>query len=187
MTLLVLGLLVWSVAHVFKAAAPAARANLAARLGQGPSRGLFAALIVLGLLLMTFGYRAAPYVALYTPPDWTVHLNNLLMLGAVFLFGMSMSKGRTRAWLRHPQLSSVVVWSAAHLLVNGDLASLLLFGGLGVWALASIALINARDGAWVRPEPGPLKGDVRLVIITVVAYALITAVHAWLGAWPFPG
>lgn len=187
MNLLVLGLLVWVAAHVFKAAAPEARAGLAARLGGGPSRGLFAAAILLGLLLIIFGYRAAPYVALYTPPSWTVHLNNLLMLGAVFLFGMSMSKGRTRSWLRHPQLSAVAVWAVAHLLVNGHLAALLLFGGLGLWALASMALINARDGAWVRPEPGPLKGDVRLVIITIVAYALITAVHAWLGAWPFPG
>lgn len=186
MILLVLGLLLWILAHGVKPAAPAMRAGLAARLGAGPARGLFAALILAGLLLMIFGYRGAPYVGLYTPPGWTVHLNNLLMLGSVFLFGMSMSKGRTRAWLRHPQLWAVAVWAVAHLLVNGHLAALLLFGGLGLWSLASMALINARDGAWARPEPGPLKGDLRLVVITLVLYALITAVHGWLGAWPFP-
>ncbi len=187
MTLLVLGLFVWIAAHVFKPAAPEARAAVAARLGAGPSRGLFATLILLGLLLMILGYRDAPYVAFYAPPAWTVHVNNLLMLGSVFLFGMSMSKGRTRSWLRHPQLTAVVVWAVAHLLVNGHVAALVLFGGLGLWALASMALINARDRAWVRPAPGPLKGDLRLVLITLVLYALITAVHGWLGAWPFPG
>lgn len=187
MTLLVLGLIVWSAAHLFKSAAAGARAGVGARLGAGPSKGVFAVLIVAGLLLMIAGYRAAPYVAVWTPPSWTVHLNNLLMLGAVGVYGMSMSKGRTRAWLRHPQLTAVAIWAVAHLLVNGSLAAVVLFGGLGVWALVNMATINRRDGAWVRPEPGPLKGDLRLVGITLVLYAVITAIHAWLGVWPFPG
>jgi uncharacterized membrane protein len=186
MTLLVLGLVVWAVAHGFKAVAPAARAGIAARLGSGPSKGLFAAGIALGLLLMILGYRAAPFVALWTPPAWAVHLNNLLMLAAVFVFGMGMSKGRARAWLRHPMLTAVVIWAAAHLLVNGDLASAILFGGLALWALAEMAAINARDGAWVRPQPGPAAGDLRLVAITVVTFAIVALVHAWLGVWPFP-
>jgi uncharacterized membrane protein len=187
MTLLVLGLLVWSGAHLVKPGAPDVRAAAAERLGAGPAKGLFAALIALGLVLMILGYRAAPFVAVWTPPGWTVHLNNLMMLGAVFVFGMGMSKGRARAWLRHPMLTAVVIWAAAHLLVNGDLASILLFGGLALWALASMAAINRRDGAWVRPAPGPAAGDLRLVAITLVTFALIAAVHAWLGVWPFPG
>ncbi len=187
MTLLVLGLLVWTAAHAFKAVAPGPRAELGARLGTGPAKGVFAALIALGLVLMILGYRAAPFVAVWTPPAWTVHLNNLMMLIAVGVFGLSMSKGRSRSWLRHPMLLSVVIWAAAHLLVNGDLASLLLFGGLGVWALAEMALINARDGAWVRPAPGTSAGDLRLIAITLVTFAVIAGVHAWLGVWPFPG
>ncbi len=186
MTLLVIGLLVWTAAHLFKAAAPAARASIAARLGAGPARGLFAATILLGLVLMVLGFRGAPFVAVWTPPAWTIHLNNLMMLGAVFVYGMGMSKGRTRAWLRHPQLTAVLIWSLAHLLVNGDRASVLMFGGLGLWALAEMATINARDGAWVRPAPGTGAGDLRLVVITLVLFAAITTVHAWLGYWPFP-
>lgn len=187
MVLLLLGLVLWVAAHVVKSAAPGTRARIAERLGPGPSKGLFAAVIALGLVLMIVGYRAAPVVPVWTPPAWTVHLNNLMMVVAVGVFGMSMSKGRSRSWLRHPQLTAVTIWAAAHLLVNGDRASILLFGGLGAWALASMALINARDGAWVRPAPGPVKGDLRLIGITLVAFAAISGVHALLGVWPFPG
>jgi uncharacterized membrane protein len=84
-------------------------------------------------------------------------------------------------------LTAVIVWAAAHLIVNGDVASLVLFGGLGLWAVAEMLLINAREPAWVRPAPGPVAGDVRLILITIVAYAAIAGVHAWLGRWPFPG
>jgi len=147
---------------------------------------LFAALIGLGVLLMIIGYRAAPFTPLYTPPAWGVHLNNLMMLAAVALLGMGHSKGRARAWLRHPMLTAIVVWAAAHLLVNGDYASLLLFGGLGLWAILEMAMINAQDGAWQRPEPGPLSGDLRLAGITVVLYAAIGGIHTWLGYPPFP-
>ena len=79
-----------------------------------------------------------------------------------------------------------MVWAVAHLLVNGDRASLVLFGWMGLWAVAEMALINAREPAWVRPAPGTVAGDVRLVVITLVVFAVIVAVHTWLGYPPFP-
>ncbi len=185
--MLILGLAVWTSAHLFKSVASGPRGEISARLGENGSKGLFALLIVTGLVVMIVGYRGAPYVALWTPPGWTVHLNNLLMLGAIGVYGMSMSKGRARSWLRHPQLWGVVIWAVAHLLVNGDVAALLLFGGIGAWAVANMFAINHRDGAWVRPEPGPASRDIRLVIITLVLYGIISAIHAWLGVWPFGG
>jgi uncharacterized membrane protein len=156
------------------------------RLGKGPSRGVIAGVIALGLILMVIGYRAAPFTAVYDPPAWTIHLNNLLMLAAVALFGMGRSKGRARSWLRHPMLTGVIVWAVAHLLVNGDLASLVLFGGLGIWAVASMVMINAATGPWQRPAPGPASGDIRLAVITLAVFAVIAAIHTWLGYWPFP-
>jgi uncharacterized membrane protein len=186
MTLLILGLVLWTAPHMFKRAAPGARGALAASLGAGPARGVMALMIAAGLVLMVLGYRQAPFVPVYDPPAWTVHVNNLLMLGAVALMGAGRSKGRARAWLRNPMLTGVVVWAVAHLLVNGDQASLVLFGWLGVWAVASIVLIDTRDPGWVRPEPGPISGDLRLLVITVVIYAVIVAVHTWLGYPPFP-
>jgi uncharacterized membrane protein len=139
-----------------------------------------------GLMLMIVGYRRAPVVPVYDPPAWGIHVNNLLMLAAVALMGAGKSKGRARSWLRHPMLTGVGVWAVAHLLVNGDLASLLLFGWLGGWAVANMALINAREPNWVRPAPGPVSGDIRLAVIAVVLYAAIAAVHTWLGYFPFP-
>lgn len=187
MTLLIAGLLLWTFAHVFKRAFPEARAGIDARLGAGPAKGAFATVLVLAVVLMVIGYRQAAFVPLYAPPPWTVHLNNLLMIAAVALFGAGKSKGRARAWFRHPMLLGVTVWGFAHLLVNGDVASVVLFGGLIAWANANMQIINLREGPWQRPEPGPVSGDLRLLGITLVVYAVIAALHAWLGVWPFPG
>ncbi len=186
MILLVLGLLLWASAHVFKRALPEQRAHLAQSLGEGPAKAAFALPIAAGLLLMILGYRSAPYVAVWTPPAAMVHLNNTLMLIAVYLFGASHSKTWIKTRLRNPMLTAVVVWAVAHLLVNGDLASILLFGGLGLWALLDIRLIDAAS-PWQRPVAGPRAAELRLVLITLVAFAGITAIHAWLGVWPFPG
>ena len=186
MIVLILGIALWWGAHLFKRAAPAQRAALAESMGEG-AKAIPAVVILAGVVLMVIGYRGAPYVGLWTPPVWTVHLNNLLMLGAVILFGMGSSKGRMRAWLRHPMLTGTAVWAVAHLAVNGDLASVVLFGGLLAWALAEMAVINRAEPDWQRPEPGALPGDIRLVVIGVVLYAVIAAIHAWLGVWPFAG
>ncbi len=81
------------------------------------------------------------------------------MLVAVFLFGVGGTKGTLYPRMRHPMLWGTVVWAVAHLLVNGDLASVLLFGGLGLWALVQMALIN-RAEVWVPPSNGRgIKGD----------------------------
>ena len=71
--------------------------------------------------------------------------------------------------------------------MNGDLASLVLFGGLGLWAIVAIFATNARDGAWAKPAPAPRKKDLILVGITVVLYVVIGAIHALVGPSPFPG
>ncbi len=181
MSLLVLGLALWVLAHMFKRVWPEKRESL----GKA-GKGITAAVILGGLVLIILGYRAAPYIDVWTPPGFMVHINNLLMLIAVFLYGMSATTGRLRGKMRHPQLTAVIVWSVAHLLVNGDLASVILFGTMLVWASAEIALIN-RAGPWDRPEPGPAKKDIILVIITLVMFVVITGIHAWLGVWPFPG
>ncbi|WP_273508737.1 NnrU family protein, partial [Planktotalea frisia] len=88
--------------------------------------------------------------------------------------------------MRHPQLVAVKIWAIAHLMVNGDLASIILFGGMLVWAVASVLLIN-RSEEWVRPEAGDAKKDKLLVIITVVSFVVITVIHALLGVSPFGG
>lgn len=181
MPLLIGGLVLWTLAHYFKRLMPAQREALG-----NAGKGLVAVAILASLLMMIFGYRWAEFIPVWYPPAFLVHVNNLLMLVAVFVYGMSATKGRLRGKLRHPQLIAVKIWAVAHLLVNGDLASIILFGGLLLWAGGSVALIN-RAETWERPEPGPAKKDVLLVVITLVLYGVMTGIHAWLGVWPFPG
>ncbi|MDP5335318.1 MAG: NnrU family protein [Paracoccaceae bacterium] len=181
MTLLTLGVILWAAAHFFKRLAPGVRAPMGDK-----GKGLVAVAIVVSLLMMIFGYRGAEFIHVWAPPAWTVHLNNLMMLAAVFVYGMSATKGRLRGKMRHPQLTAVKIWAVAHLLVNGDLASIILFGGMLAWAVASVILIN-RSEVWVRPAPGEAKKDILLVVITLVLFGVMTGIHAWLGVSPFPG
>jgi uncharacterized membrane protein len=185
MTLLILGVVLWSVAHFIKPGLPAQRAAIDIAIGIKPARGVFAALIVASLAMMIIGYRNAEYIGLWDSPAYMTHINNTLMIASVALFGGAHSKGNIKRFVRHPMLLSVVVWSLAHLLVNGDLAALILFGGLLVWAVASIPMINARDGAWVKPPPAPRKKDFILVAITIVVYGIIVTLHALAGVSPF--
>ncbi|QFS81468.1 NnrU protein [Roseivivax sp. THAF40] len=179
MLLMIFGIALWVGAHLFKRLAPDMRENMG-----NAGKGIVAVVILAGLAAMIFGYRSAPYIGVWTPPGFLVHVNNLLMLGAVFLYGMSATTGRLRGAMRHPQLTAVKVWAVAHLLVNGDLAAIILFGSLLAWAVVEVIVIN-RTTDWERPAPGPAKKDIVLVVITIVMYVIITGIHAWLGVWPF--
>lgn len=187
MTVLIIGILLWVATHLFKRLMPDQRAALAAKLGEGKARGSIAGALLVSVVLMVIGYRAAEFSPVYSPLPGMGHLNNLLMLGAVMLMGMGSSRGRLRSLLRHPMLTGVIVWAVAHLLVNGDVASVVLFGAMAVWAVAEMLVINATSDGWNRPEPGPASGDVRLVVISVFILAVIAGIHTILGHSPFLG
>jgi len=182
MTLLILGLILWIAAHFFKRVLPDLRASMGDK-----GKGLVALIIVASLALMIIGFRGAEIVPIWEPPTWTRHLNNLMMLIAVALMGLGSSKGRLRGLTRHPMLLGVKVWALAHLMVNGDLASIVLFGGMLGWAVAQMIMINRAEPDWTRPEPGPLAGDIKLGVITLVLFGVIAAVHTWLGYPVFGG
>jgi uncharacterized membrane protein len=84
-------------------------------------------------------------------------------------------------------LTSVILWAVAHLLVNGDVPSLVLFGGLGLWAAGSILLINRAEPNWKKPKPGTARGDVIYLVASAAGFAVITGLHMLLGPAPFPG
>jgi uncharacterized membrane protein len=176
---LTLGVLIWACSHSMKRVTPGFRASLGAR-----GKGLVALLSLVAIGLMIWGYRTADVVTLWDPPAAMRHVNNLLMVFAVILIGMGHSKGRLGGLMRHPMLTSVVVWSVAHLLVNGDLASLILFGGLGLWAIFDMVAINRMEPPWVKPAPGPVARDVIYVVVALVIFAVIVWVHGWLGYPP---
>jgi len=84
-------------------------------------------------------------------------------------------------------LWGAVVWASAHLLVNGDMAAIVLFGGIGVWALISMMLINMAEGKWEKPKAGPALADVKWLVISAVVFAAISGLHIWIGPSPFGG
>ncbi|MEP2784429.1 MAG: NnrU family protein [Pseudoruegeria sp.] len=182
MTLLALGLAIWMIAHFFMRFAPECRAAMGEK-GKGP----VAIVLVMSLLLMIIGYRTSDIIPVYTPIPGIGHLNNLLMFGAIFLLGVGSSKGVLASELRHPMLLGVTVWGVAHLLVNGDLASILLFGGMIVWAVAEMIVINRATGPWIAPQAGPKSKDIKLIGITLILFVIFTGVHTLLGYNPFLG
>ena len=184
MSLLIAGLILWTLAHYFKRLMPAQRAALG-----NAGKGLVAVALIGSVVLMVMGYRAADFIPLWYPPSFMVHINNTLMLLAFWIYGSGAAKG-AKVWpgykMRHPQLIGFKIWALAHLLVNGDLASVLLFGGLLGWAVGEVILINKSEPDWTPSEPAGAQGYVRHAIISGVIFAVVATLHIWLGVWPFP-
>lgn len=183
MTLLILGLLLWILPHWMKRLAP----NLRATMGDQKAKLFVSVTSFAGIGLMILGYQGAAVVDLWNPPAFMRHINNLLMLIAVFCFAISLSKGALRAKIRHPMLGGVKAWATAHLLVNGDLASIVLFGGMLVWAIVSVITIN-RSGPWAnRPAAGPVRNDIIAFGISIIVMGGIGYIHGLIGPAAFGG
>lgn len=188
MILIVLGLAFWCGAHLFKRLAPERRAEMG-----DAARGVVALGVVAGVVLMVIGYRGsdwlgipgADFVFLWDPPRFLVHLNNLLMLFAFYLYAASGMKTRITRVIRHPQLTAVKVWAVAHLLVQGDLASVVLFGGLLAWAVVSVILINRAVPRPAPPAPASVGREIGAVIGAVVVMVVVMLIHNWLGVQPW--
>jgi len=177
MDLLITGIAVWCIVHLFPSVLPAKREALIARLGENPYRGLFALIILASLVTIVLGWRAATPVAVFAPPLLGSPIVSVLVYVAFLLFVAARAKTNLKRFLRHPQLTGVIVWSIAHLLANGDSRSLALFGSLGVWAVLEILMINRRDGVWQKPAAMPLKSDIVVILIAAVAFAVIFYFH----------
>lgn len=180
---LILGLLLWIVPHEWKRLSPDSRA---ARGDAG--KGIVALGVLVGLVLIVIGYRSwddAPY--LYASPAWTWHVNNLLMFLAFYLYAASGMKTRAARVIRHPQLTAIILWALAHLLVNGDMASVILFGTLLTWAVVEIGLINRATPTWTPPPPAPVGKEIGAFVGAILVMGVVGWIHGWIGPWPFGG
>ena len=180
MILLTGGVALWWLAHLFKRLAPGPRAAFGER-----GKGGVALLLVLSVVLMVVGYRQADFVPVWDPPPFLRHLNNLLMVVAFYLYAGSGMKTAVARWLRHPQLTAFALWAVAHLLVNGDRASVVLFGGLLLWALVAMALINRAEPRPAPPPPAPVGKEIGAVLGAVLVTGVVGMIHGWIGPWPF--
>lgn len=180
MTIIILGLLLWTLVHVWKRVAPDHRASF------GPKgAGIVAVGSVIAIILMVVGYRGATGDVLWDRTSGMTGLNNLLMLFAFYLFATSGAKTRITKSIRHPQLTAVIVWSGAHLLVNGDTPSILLFGGMALWAAMEIILINGIQGARTPYHAVPIKKEITVIVATVVVFVVVALIHMVVGPSPF--
>ena len=176
MTILILGLIVFIGSHAFTMAR-GARSQAIARLGEGPYKGLYSLVSLIGLVLIVWGYgdyRAGGYIQVWNPPVWTRHLAIPLVWVSFVAFAAAYLPGRIKRTLKHPMLAGLKIWALAHLLANGDLGSMLLFGGLLAWAV--VARISTKRRDVVRDHGGPVaapagwRNDVLAVAIGTVLY-----------------
>ena len=179
MGLLIIGIVVWSVVHLYPSFFPARRSLLIERLG-GKYQGLFALTIIFSVVLIVLGWRSTLPYTVYDVPSWGRHLNMFTMFFALMLLGAGSAKGisRIKQYIRHPMLTAVMVWGLGHLLANGDIRSVILFGGMTTWAIISLFTISRIEGAWVKPtKVAGIKREGVLLVITIVAYLVLFMSH----------
>ena len=193
MTLLILGLILFLGTHSVRVFANGWRTQMQARLGEGGWKGAYSVLSLLGLVLIVLGYGAAREnpTWLWAAPVWTRHLAALLTLVSFVLLAAAYVPGNAiKARLHHPMVLGVKVWAFAHLLANGTLADLLLFGGFLAWAVAAFAAARRRDrAAGTVYAPGRALPTGATVVAGMVLWAVFAfwAHGALFGVKPFGG
>ena len=183
---LIVGLILFLGIHLARVIAPEFRANTIATRGNGLWQGIYTAASLIGFGLIVWYYNEAvasgPY--LYEPPVWMKHVNALLMLFASISMGIyAFPAGRLKAALKHPMLLAVKIWALGHLLANGSLAAILLFGSFLVWAIVVRISLKKREqrGESKVPVAGDVKWDVLSILVGLALYALfVGGLHVWL-------
>ena len=191
MALLILGLALFLGAHSPRIVADGWRATRIAKMGLKPWKGVVSVVSIIGFVLIIWGYgvaRQAP-VVLYTPPVWARHVAALLILPAFILLVAAYVPGtRIKRASGHPMVAGVKLWAFAHLLANGTLADVVLFGAFLAWSVASFLGARRRDrAAGVVYAAGPVVRDVTAVVVGALAWAVFAFwLHGWLiGVRPF--
>ena len=191
MSALILGLVIFLGLHSVRVFAEDWRARTRTRVGESVYKGLYSLLSVLGFVLIVWGYGLARQqpVMLWLPPLWTRHLAALLTLPAfVMLVAAYVPGNAIKARLHHPMVLGVKIWALAHLLANGMLADVVLFGAFLAWAVLSFAAARRRDrAAQVVYAPGRVGPTGVTVAAGLAAWAgfAFWAHGAWIGVRPF--
>ena len=184
MAVLVLGLALFLGMHSVAIVSPGFRERFCSRLGEGAWKGLYTLVSLAGLVLIVYGFGLAREAAivLYSPPSWLRRAALVLMLPVFPLLIAAYLPGRIQTAAKHPMLASVKLWAFAHLLANGSLADVLLFGGFLVWAVADRISLKRRPP---RAKPNAPPGRWNDAIAVVLGLGLYFVAIGWLHVWLF--
>lgn len=191
MTILIIGIILFLGTHLLRVFVPGLRAAMVERLGLGGWRGLHSALSIVTLAILIYGYAVAPVINLYFPPVWMAHLTLTLMLPAMIcLVAALLPAGHIATKAKHPMVLSVKIWALAHLLANGDLASVILFLAFLAWGVVlRISLKRRQRTGEVTLRPFvSARYDIAAVGLGVIVWlAFILKLHELLiGVAPLP-
>lgn len=179
MTILILGIVLFLATHSLQIT-QGLRAALISALGARPYRVVYGVASFLGLALIIYGfrvYRAEAWVQVWTPPVWTRHITITLMWFTFVSFAvMSPRPSRIKGWLRHPMLVGIKIWALAHLLANGDLGGMILFGSFLAWAVLDRISVRKRGLVGGARQPHFTRADA----VGVVAGSLVYGAMLWL-------
>jgi uncharacterized membrane protein len=173
MSVLIMGLVLFLGVHSIAIIAPGLRERARSRLGDGPWKGIYSVVSLLGFVLIIYGFGLARHspLLLYAPPPWMRHLTALFMLPVFPLLIAAYMPGRIKTAAKHPMLAAVKFWAFAHLLANGMLADVLLFGGFLAWAVMDrISLKNRTQN--LRTAPPGRFNDAIAIIAGLVLYVI---------------
>ncbi len=184
MVMFVAGLLLLLGVHSTRVFAEGWRSATIARIGEGPWKGIYSVVSIAGFVLLVWGYgQARGQMPLWDPPAVMRYFTVVLMLPVFVLFVAAyVPRNGIKAKLHHPQVLSVKLWAFAHLLSNGNLADILLFGGFLAWAILSYTAARKRDrAAGTLYPPGTMPMTIVCVVAGLAIYAaFMMGLHAWL-------
>ena len=185
MVTLLIGIVVFLGVHTLTTLREA-RAALIARFGEGPYKGLYSLGALVGFVLIVWGfslYRSEDWVQIWYPPIWTRHLTITLMWFAfVSLACMNPAPSRIRGWLRHPMLVAIKIWALAHLIANGDLGGMLLFGAFLAWAVYDQIAVKRRGDLGAPRVSSFTPADGVNLAVGTVGYIAMIFLHPYLSA-----
>ncbi len=173
---LIAGLALFLGVHVFSSLRPS-RGRLIARLGEAPYKSLYALLSLAGFGLIVAGMGKAPSIELWSPPAWGRYAAVWFMPFALILLAAAFIPSNLKRFTAHPMLWAITLWALVHLLANGDVAGLLLFGGFGLYALYAMQS-QSRRGARPAQTHCAITGDIGALVAGLTAYALLLKFHA---------
>ena len=183
MLLIVLGVIVFFSIHALPWH-PNFRAGVVVKLGPSRYRASFSVVALVGLVLLIIGKVQAPFISLYTPPIWgrTLALP-LVFVALILLPAANMPPSNIKRLIRHPMLVGILLWSCAHLLANGDVASVILFGSFAIYSAVDILSANSR-GKNKHLLVAPISKDIMVIAAGSVAYVIILFAHPYLFGAP---